>query len=371
MTRRVTVGLLFSETGPTAVIERTQLQATLAAIKHANRQLAADGVELIGQHLDPQSDPALFATMSEQLILEYGVKVIFGCYTSASRKAVVPVVEKYNRLLFYPTLYEGFEFSPNVIYTGACPNQNITFLAEYMFSAFGSSCYLVGSDYVYPYESNRIMKDLVHGSGGQILGEHYVPLDAGPGGFRAICADIKACKPSFVFSTVVGQATRHMYEVYAETGLSPETVPIASLTTTEAELSTMRPSARAGHFTAAPFFASLLRGADDSRWGDLLAAADGMPVNQCWEASYFEVLLFAQAFADVGSDEPARLLQTLRGREIDMPQGRIRIDPENNHTWVFPRIGRSRADGCFDIVRESKQPVRPDPYLVSYAISAL
>ncbi len=371
MMRKIDIGLLFSETGPTAVIEKTQLHATRLAIERANRELAVAGFELVPHHFDPQSDPRLFAALSEKLILEYSVNVIFGCYTSASRKAVLPVVEKYNRLLFYPTLYEGFEFSPNVVYTGACPNQNVIFLAEFMFSTFGKSCYLVGSDYVYPYESNRVMKDLVHGFGGQILGEQYVPLDAGPTDFRPIVAEIRSCAPDFIFSTVVGEATRDFYEAYEDAGLSPEAMPIASLTTTEAELAIMRPSARAGHFTSAPFFATVLGEPQCAQWAELAVHAREVPLNQCWEAAYFEILLFASALVEVDGDAPVKLMPSLRGRECAAPQGLIRIDPDNNHAWVYPRIGRSMADGNFEIIRESKRPVRPDPYLMSYAISAL
>jgi len=371
MKRTIPIGVLFSETGPTAVIEKTQLHATRLAIARANRDLERAGFELVPHHCDPQSDPRLFAALGEKLIVDHGVNVIFGCYTSASRKAVLPVVEKYNRLLFYPTLYEGFEFSPNVVYTGACPNQNIIFLAEFMFSTFGKSCYLVGSDYVYPYESNRVMKDLVHSFGGQILGEQYVPLDAGPADFRPIVAEIRSAAPDFVFSTVVGDATRDLYEAYEDAGLSPETMPIGSLTTTEAELAIMRPSARGGHFTSAPFFASVLSEPQCAQWAELAVHAREVPLNQCWEAAYFQILLFAAALADVDSDSPVKLMPSLRGREFAAPQGLIRIDPDNNHAWVYPRIGRSRADGNVEIIRESKRPVRPDPYLVSYAISAL
>lgn len=369
--RTIDIGVLFSETGPTAVIEKTQLHATRLAIERANRELASAGFKLVPHHFDPRSDPWLFAALSEKLILEHAVNVIFGCYTSSSRKAVLPVIEKYNRLLFYPTLYEGFEFSPNVIYTGACPNQNVIFLAEFMFSTFGKSCYLVGSDYIYPYESNRVMKDLVYGFGGQILGEQYVPLDAGPKDFRPIIAEIRSRAPDFIFSTVVGEATRDFYEAYEDAGLSAEAMPIASLTTTEAELAIMRPSARAGHFTSAPFFATVLDKPQYAQWTELAVHANEVPLNQCWEAAYFQILLFSSALVDVDGDAPVKLIPSLRGRECAAPQGLIRIDPDNNHAWVYPRIGRSTADGNFDIVRESKRPVRPDPYLTSYAISAL
>lgn len=371
MTKIIPVGVLFSETGPTAVIETTQLHATRLAIQYANEILRGHNIHLDPIYLDPQSDPYLFAALSEKLIQESDVSVIFGCYTSISRKSVLPVVEKFNRLLFYPTLYEGFEFSPNVIYTGACPNQNIIILAEFMFSVFGTRCYLVGSDYVYPYESNRIMKDMVSGFGGEICGERYLRLDAKTEDYRPVISEILAMRPNFVFSTVVGSSTKGLYEAFEDAGISPELIPIASLTTSEAELMLMRPSARANHFTAAPFFSSLLSDSEAPQWKSLAAQTKGIPVNQCWEAAYFQVLLLADALIRVGSDEVDSLKSALKGSEIEAPQGRIKVDPDNNHCWLYARIGRSRRDGCFDIVRESRRPVRPDPYLMSYAISAL
>ena len=367
----IPVGVLFSQTGATAVIEKTQLHATTLAIHAANLQLAAHGLEIQPFYMDPQSDPFLFSSMSEQLITEHAVNVIFGCYTSISRKSVVPVIEKYNKLLFYPTLYEGFEFSPNVIYTGACPNQNIIILAEFMFSMFGKNVYLIGSDYVYPYESNRIMKDMVKGFGGQIMGEHYLSLDAAHAAFRPLFADIAACKPDFIFSTVVGASTSALYETYAQAGFQPHTLPIASLTTSEAELAIMNPAARANHYTAAPFFASLLKNSTLPDWQHLADLTKEVPVNQCWESAYFQVMLFAKALIEADNVNTDSLLKVLRGMEIDAPQGRIRIDPDNNHCWVYSRIGRSCANGDFEIVKQSKRTVRPDPYLMSYAISAL
>ena len=367
----VPVGVLFSQTGATSVIEKTQLHASLLAIEEANTLLSSYGLEIVPFQMDPQSDPYLFSSMSEKLITDQGVSVIFGCYTSISRKSVVPVIEKYNKLLFYPTLYEGFEFSPNVIYTGACPNQNIIFLAEFMFSKFGKNCYLVGSDYVYPYESNRIMKDMVNGFGGKIMGEHYLSMDASHAEFRPVVDDIAACKPDFIFSTVVGSSTAALYETYAQADLHPLKLPIASLTTSEAELASMQPFARAGHFTAAPFFASLLKHSPMPSWQQLATHTSGVPINQCWESAYFQVMLFAKALIEADDVKTDSLLKVLRGMEVEAPQGRVRIDPDNNHCWVYSRIGRSREDGDFEIVKESKRTVRPDPYLMSYAISAL
>ena len=157
----VRVGVLFSETGVTSTIGRSQLQGTLLAIDEVNEAGGLNGRELVPVYYDARSTPAVYAQLAERLITQDRVNVIFGCYMSSSRKAVIPVIEKWNKLLFYPTLYEGFEFSSNLIYTGAAPNQNSVQLAEFMTSNFGARVYLIGSDYIYPYESNRIMGELV------------------------------------------------------------------------------------------------------------------------------------------------------------------------------------------------------------------
>ena len=133
----------------------------------------------------------------------------------------------------------------------------------------------------------------------------------------------------------------------------------------------MQPFARADHFTAAPFFASLLKQSPIPSLQKLATHTSEVPINQCWESAYFQVMLFAKALIEAGDAHTDSLLKVLRGMEVEAPQGRVRIDPDNNHCWVYSRIGRSREDGDFEIVKESKRTVRPDPYLMSYAISAL
>ena len=254
----VKIGVLYSETGATSAIESSQLLGTLLAIDEINEHGGIDGRELVAVRYDPQSDQQQFRVLAEKLVTTDNVNVIFGCYMSSTRKAVIPVVERYNRILFYATLYEGFEFSNNLIYTGAAPNQNSVQLADFMMSSFGGRVYLVGSDYIYPYESNRIMSDLVsQRPGGERVARRYVPVDAGPGDFNEIIADIKDKQPDFIFSTVVGNATQHLYKAFAEAGLDPKKMPIASLTTSEVEVAQMGAAAAAGHFTAAPYFQSV------------------------------------------------------------------------------------------------------------------
>ncbi|MEW5889558.1 MAG: transporter substrate-binding domain-containing protein [Pseudomonadota bacterium] len=366
----IRVGVLFSKTGVTALIEQSQLSGTMLAISEINSAGGIDGREVVPVYYDPQSNPALHSVLAERLVLTDKVNVIFGCYMSSTRKTVLPVVEKWNRLLFYPTLYEGFEFSNNVIYTGAAPNQNSVQLADFMTTNFGSRMYIVGSNYIYPYESNRTMTELVLQRNGEKVGERYVALGATQEEFDPIIADIKKKKPSFIFSTVVGNSTQYLYKAYAEAGLNAKEMPIASLTTSEAEIREMGAELAAGHYTAAPYFQSLdneVNAAVLASYRKLLGT-DDVTTNMCWEAAYFQVHLYANAFRASGSDEIEALLPHLLGSEFLAPQGRVRIDPTTHHTCLYPRVGRANAKGQFTIVREAKRAVHPDPYLVTYSL---
>ena len=365
----IQVGVLFSNTGVTAPIERTQLSGTLFAIHEVNAAGGINGRELVPVLYDPQSDAVQYASLAERLILNDDVNVIFGCYMSSTRKAVLPIVEKWNRLLFYPTIYEGFEFSNNVIYTGAAPNQNSVQLADFMTLNFGSRVYLVGSNYIYPFESNRIMTDLVEQRNGKTGGKRYLPLTAGYEEFTSVVGDIRKQRPDFIFSTVVGESTQHLYRAYAEAGLNPKEMPIASLTTCEAEIKAMGAEYAAGHYTAAPYFQSI-DSETNRRVLDLYRnfMCGDVVTNMCWEAAYFQVHMFANAMRQSGTDQVEALLPELLGAEFQAPQGRVRIDPATHHTCLYPRIGRANSKGQFTIVREAKRPVHPDPYLVTYSL---
>jgi branched-chain amino acid transport system substrate-binding protein len=365
----IRVGMLFSETGVTSVIETSQRLGTLLAVHEINASSGIHGRELKLVNYDPQSRPTSYRQLAERLIVDDGVRVILGCYMSSTRKAVLPVLERWNALLLYPTLYEGFEYSRHVVYTGAAPNQNSVQLAEFMMRTFGSRVFMVGSDYLYPYESNRIMSDLILEGGGEKVGEVYLPLDAQREDFRAVVRRIKSLQPDFIFSTVVGEGTAMLYQAYAEAGLDPLRMPIASLTTSEAEVQQMGAQYAAGHITSAPHFQSIdsdvnrrLVESFHRRFGDDKVA------NQCWEAAYFQTHLLANAMRRVDPGDIEALLRVLPGSEFEAPQGRVRIDEHNHHTYLRPRIGRGDGKGQFEILEEARSWVRPDPYLVSHTL---
>ena len=279
------------------------------------------------------------------------------------------MVEKWNKLLFYPTLYEGFEFSNNIIYTGAAPNQNSVQLAEFMTANFGARVYLIGSDYIYPYESNRIMGELVlQRQDSASWAKRYVALNATERDYREILDDIRNKRPDFIFSTVVGNSTACLYRAYADAGFDPKTMPIASLTTSEAELSQMEPAVagafhvgavlpvhRFRHQPALPgaIAAALRRGlrAQPVLGGGLLPDA------------HLRQRLPRHRHRRDRADPAARAAKRILGAA-----GRVRIDPTNHHTCLYPRVGRVNAKGQFTIVREATRPVHPDPYLVTHSL---
>jgi branched-chain amino acid transport system substrate-binding protein len=363
------IGMLFSQTGVTSVIERGERMGTLLAVEEINEAGGIDGRPLRLVSYDPESSPTRYQQLAEKLILEDGVRVILGCYMSSTRKAVIPVVEKWHALLVYPTLYEGFEYSRNVVYTGAAPNQNSVQLAEFMLRTYGSRVFMVGSDYIYPYESNRIMSDLILERGGEKAAEHYLPLNAEWEAYLEIARKIKRLSPDFIFSTVVGDGTALLHRAYREVGLDPSRMPIGSLTPCEAEVLQMSAELAEGHITSAVYFQSVATELNarcvrkcKQRFGP------DVVTNMCWEAAYFQTHLVANALRKARTDSVRELLRVLPGSEFQAPQGLVRIDEDNHHTYLRPRIGRVNPQGQFDIIEEATSWVRPDPYLVDHTL---
>jgi branched-chain amino acid transport system substrate-binding protein len=365
------VGVLFSRSGLMAVTETEHFLGTALAIKQINEAGGVLGREIEVVAYDPASDPETYRRLADRLLTEDGVSVILGCSTSAERKALLSAIERRNGLLWYPSLYEGFEYSPNIIYTGACPNQNSFPLAEYLVRNYGRRIFLVGSDYVYPRESNRIMRDLVESYGGEIVGEVYVPMQTEASKLKTVLARVKDRAPDVLFSTVVGRTAQSFYRLYPEAGFDPQKTPIASLTMVEGEVREIGPEFCEGHITAATYFGSLDRPANRRFAADFAKefGAD-RPVSMWSAGAYAQTRLLAMALERAGTLDTQRLVDSALGLSLEAPEGPIQIDPENNHTWLTPRIGRARRDGGFDIVWEAKAPVKPDPYLAVSPLGA-
>ena len=359
------VGVLFAQTGCTGDVERTQLQGTRLAIEEINAAGGVNGREIEPVVYDPGSGTIPHAYLAKKMLTEDGVSSIFGCYTSASRKAVLPVVERLNGLLWYPTPYEGFEYSPNVIYTGASPNQNMIELCRFLVETFGPRFFLIGSDYVYPRRANRLVREFLCAHGGTVVDERYVGINARRQDFAPIMRDLAEESPDVVFSTVVGSDTSLLYRAYADYGFDPRRRPIASLTTTEAEILAMGADVGESHITAASYF----EGLDTPGNLDFVARfkkrfGDDAQTNVCAETAYFQVHVFARALREANSTATDDLRPLVLGSSFDAPQGRVRINPTTGHADLWTRIGRANRRGRFDLLRQSAAAVQADPFLL-------
>lgn len=364
------VGVIFSQTGVTANTELSMLRASLLAIDRINRQGGVNGQLLSPICVDPQSIAENYGSLAHKLIVDHGVKLIFGGYTSSSRKAMLPVTGRHNVLLFYPTQYEGFEYASNVIYTGAAPNQGCLQLAQYMLSKVGKRVWMVGSDYIWPREINRIMRDLIVESNGEVLGEEFRPLETDEASIFQVAKLISDQKPDFVFANFVGKSIQFFYRAMHELN-AQNPIPIASLTTTETEIQAMGFEAGLGHYTAAPYFQSVNTPINIELVKEYRSLyGEDQVTNMCWEAAYFQVHLAAKAAELANSFQPDAILEQIANVQHLAPQGKVRIDPTNNHCYLWSRIGRANHLGQFDIVATSKAALRPDPYLVSYSKSS-
>ena len=361
------IGVLFSKTGVTSVIEQTQLNATLLAIREINQNGGIHGIPLEAVVYDPASDPEKYFILAKRLIDIDRVNMIFGCYMSSARKAVLPIVENYNGLLWYSTLYEGYEFSNNVIYTGAAPNQNSALLSNYLLNKFGKKYYFIGSNYIYPYESNRIMRQLLEASGREVVAERYIPLMPSKNEINSALSDILEKRPNVIFSTIVGSGTKLFYRKYWSAGMRPESMPIVSLTTSEAEVADIGVEAAYGHITASPYFQSVDRSKNKSFVNKYHVMFGNVEcTNACCEAAYFQVHLYANALRYTRSNETDKIRAAALGASYDAPQGLVSIDKDNHHTYLWPKIGRINSKGQFDIIHSSDQAVKPDPYMVHF-----
>lgn len=363
------IGILYSRSGATSVTESAHFFGTTLAIEEINALGGVLDRQLVPTAYDPKGDSAEYRRLASRMLIDDEINVIFGCSRSSSRKAVLPVIERNNALLWYCSFYEGFEYSPNVIYTGAVPNQNSVQLAAYLLQNKGKRFFLVGADYIYPRESNRVMRDVVEQHGGEILDEIYLPVEAGKAELEDVLHDIKAVQPDVVFSTLVGESARLFYTLYREHGLDPSRIPIASLSMAEEEIRLIGPELCAGHITAATYFGSLKNESNERFVGLWRERFGDRPTSTWSEMAYTQVHLFARALQRTGSLDRRKLVEAVRAVKFESPEGPITVDAENNHCVLTPRIGVCRSDGQFDVVWESSEPVKPDPYLSTFGFS--
>ncbi|MDP3878644.1 MAG: urea ABC transporter substrate-binding protein [Methylobacter sp.] len=355
----IKIGVLHSLTGTMAVSEKPLVDAVHLAVEEINSQggLLGQRVEIVVA--DGQSDSTVFAKEAERLIEQERVSALFGCWTSDCRKKVKPVVEKHRHLLFYPVQYEGMEQSPHILYTGSAPNQQVVPGARWAMQTFGRRVYLLGSDYVFPRTANLIIADLLNASGGEIVGERYLPL--GSSDMQAVIEDIIQKKPDVVLNTLNGDSNAAFFFALIKAGLNDQ--PLVSFSVEENGMSAWKGGQLTRHYGVWSYFQSL-PGEENQRFVAAYQTRFGTDrvISDPVEAAYVGVKLWAQAVQDANSTEPGRVNSTLLRQSIKSPSGIASVDPDTRHLWKMMRVGKVRPDGQFKQVFASNSALRPQPW---------
>ncbi|KAB8137704.1 urea ABC transporter substrate-binding protein [Gracilibacillus oryzae] len=361
----IKVGILHSLSGTMAISETSVHQAELLAIKEINENGGVLGKQIEPVIEDGASDWPTFAEKANKLLQQDQVATIFGGWTSASRKAMLPVVEENNGLLFYPVQYEGMEASPNIFYTGAAPNQQIVPAVNWLLENKGSSFFLLGSDYVFPRTANAAIKAQLEAEGGELTGEEYTPL--GHTDYNTIIAKIKSENPDVIFNTLNGDSNVAFFKQLNDAGISSDDITVLSVSVAEEEIKGIGADVIAGHLTSWNYYQTTDTPENEefvanykAEYGEDAVTAD--PI----EAGYFGVYLWAQAVEAAGTTDVDAVREAAKGITFDAPNGTVTIDGDNQHVYKTVRIGEVQSDGLINEVWSSDEPIKPDPYLEEY-----
>ncbi|MDR1853990.1 MAG: urea ABC transporter substrate-binding protein [Azoarcus sp.] len=374
----IKVGVLHSLSGTMAISETALKNTALMAIEEINAKGGVMGKKLEPVVVDPASDWPLFAEKARQLISQDKVAVVFGCWTSVSRKSVNPVFKELNGLLFYPVQYEGEELEKNVFYTGAAPNQQAIPAVEYLMSEEGGGAkrwVLLGTDYVYPRTTNKILRAFLHKKGvkDEDIYEEYTPF--GHSDYQTIIANIKkfaaAGKKTAVVSTINGDSNVPFYKELGNAGLKATDVPVVAFSVGEEELRGVDTKPLVGHLAAWNYFESLKNPvnaefiAKYKAWAkaNKVPNADTVVTNDPMEATYVGIYMWKQAVEKAKSTDTDKVIAALSGQTFKAPSGfTLTMDKTNHHLHKPVFIGEVRADGQFDVVWKTKEPIRAQPW---------
>jgi urea transport system substrate-binding protein len=365
----VKVGALNSLSGTMAISEVTVRHAIDLAVEQINASGGVLGkqLQLVGE--DGASEPTVFAEKAEKLISSDCVAAVFGGWTSSSRKAMLPVFESANSLLYYPVQYEGLESSKNIFYTGATTNQQIVPALDYLKEKGAKSLYLVGSDYVFPQTANRIIKAYAGANGIEIKGEDYTPL--GSTDFSTIVNKVRTADADAVFNTLNGDSNVAFFREYKNVGLTPEAMPVVSVSIAEEEVGGIGIENITGQLTAWNYYQTVdnpVNNAFVKAYKDKFGA--DKPTSDPMEAAYVSLYLWKNTVEKANSFDVTAIQDNAGGVTFDAPEGLVTIDGENHHITKTARIGEIRPDGLIYTIWESPGPIEPDPYLKSYPWAA-
>ncbi|MBD2100784.1 urea ABC transporter substrate-binding protein [Leptolyngbya sp. FACHB-261] len=359
----IKVGILHSLSGTMAISEKSVVDAEQLAIAEINAAGGVLGKQIEAVVEDGNSDWPTFAEKAKKLIDQDKVATVFGCWTSASRKAVLPVFEEKNHMLWYPVQYEGQECSKNIFYTGAAPNQQIEPAVDWLLKNKGKDFFLVGSDYVFPRTANTIIKAQLEALGGKTVGEDYLPL--GNTEVTPIITKIKQALPNggVIFNSLNGDSNVAFFKQLQGAGLGPDKYPTMSVSIAEEEVKAIGVEYLKGHYAAWNYFQTV-DSPSSTKFVEAFKAKYGSDrvVNDPMEAAYIMVYLWKQSVEKAGSaDDLEKVRASAIGQTFDAPEGRVTME-SNHHLAKFVRLGEVRDDGLFEIVYETKEAVKPIPW---------
>lgn len=361
----VRIGILYSTTGPYGALGRDCRAGAELAIEDVAREDAGIIVEPVFG--DPAGQPERYLDLVRQMLREKGCRHVIGTITSLSRKDVIPIVEKYDGLLWYICPYEGFEANESVIYTGACPNQHLLPLFDYLLPRFGKNVYLAGANYVWGWEMNRLARELLTRAGGEVVGERYLPIEERDVGL--LIADLERRRPAFILNNLIGPASYAFLSAVRrladrDPAYAPDRCPVVSCDLTECELGEIERGAAVGQLSAASYFDSLSQH-ENLAFRGRVAAKFGprRRVSSFFAGAYAAVRLCADAVAASGRDDPAAVRSVLHRKPMATVLGPIAIDPRTNHAALPFHLGRINREGGFDVIA-SRPAIAADPYLV-------
>jgi len=356
----VKVGILHSMTGTIALAEASVVDAEKLAIEEINASGGVMGKKIEPVIEDGASDWPTFAEKARKLLERDKVAAVFGCYTSASRKAVLPVFEKGKGLLYYPTYYEGLEQSPNILYTAQEATQSVVAAVNWLAENKGKDFYLIGSDYIWPRTTNKIAKPTIAKAGAKVVGEDYFPL--GHIEFGSVINKIKASNATVVLSTVVGGSNVAFYKQMKAAGIDPKKVTVLALAVSEEEVSGIGAENVSGVLTCMGYFQSLPNAANQkfvkafkAKYGDKRVTGDTLA------CAYTSVYLWKMAVEKAKSFDVDKVVAASSGLEIDGPEGKVKFHASNHHLWKHARIGEFQADGQVKMLYESAL-IEPNPF---------
>ncbi len=358
----IKVGILHSLSGTMAISETTVVDAEQLAIKEINEAGGVLGKQIEAVIEDGGSDWPTFAEKATKLIDQDNVVTVFGCWTSASRKAVLPVFESKNHMLWYPVQYEGQECSKNIFYTGAAPNQQIEPAVDWLLENKGKEFFLVGSDYVFPRTANNIIKAQLEANGGTTVGEDYLPL--GNTEVTPIITKIKSALPNggVIFNSLNGDSNVAFFKQIQAAGLTPDQYPVMSVSVAEEEVKQIGVEYLKDHYAAWNYFQTVDT-PENNKFVEAFKAEYGEErvTNDPMEAAYIMVYLWKQAVEAAGTTDLEAVREAAIGQQFDAPEGQVEMYP-NHHISKTVRIGQVRDDGLFEIVSATDAPVAPIPW---------